>query len=349
MIKRTLLVLAAGILLAFNSCSESGIDPKKIEPGRRDYLWTVDTLDIYYPTYKIWGSSPTDVWSINESDLYNSIWHYDGNRWSTDGVFRFIAPRAIFGFSSNNVFLGGIDGKIWQFDGYNWKQIAQLTKEGTDFVTFQNIWGESPNDFYAVGGGPDESGYYNISAISHFTDNKWTILNTEGLIGIVERLYKNKPDGKFYLQTYRVGGGQYSDSTLIYEYTHGRYNKIYVSIEEKGRQADISLINGEVYFILGSEIAKRINGQFQTILHVYNPNFYQRIWGRNSKDIFLLMTDGLVHYNGSDMQYLFYFSQPEAKPWTQIYGAALFEKDVFFTVYEPPTHLKLIYHGKLKE
>ena len=60
------------------------------------------------------------------------------------------------------------------------------------------------------------------------------------------------------------------------------------------------------------------------------------------------MTDGLAHYNGSDIKYLFYFNHPDAKPWTQIYGAALFEKDVFFLVDEPPTNLTLIYHVILK-
>ncbi len=95
---------------------------------------------------------------------------------------------------------------------------------------------------------------------------------------------------------------------------------------------------------MGNQIARRTNNQFQTILNVNNPNFYQRIWGRNTKDIFLLLTDGLAHYNGTDMEYLFYFSQTLS---TQIFGAALFEKDAFFLVYEGPTSLSLVYHGKL--
>jgi hypothetical protein len=47
------------------------------------------------------------------------------------------------------------------------------------------------------------------------------------------------------------------------------------------------------------------------------------------------MTDRLVHYNGNDMEYLFNFDKPS----TQIFGAALFEKEVLFTVYEQPTDL----------
>ena len=56
------------------------------------------------------------------------------------------------------------------------------------------------------------------------------------------------------------------------------------------------------------------------------------------------MTDGLVHYNGTDLEYLFYFN---VTPQTQIYGAALFQDDAFFLVDEFRTRQKLIYHGRL--
>ena len=168
--------------------------------------------------------------------------------------------------------------------------------------------------------------------------------NTEVLTGNLVHLYKNKPDNKIYFRLTKIGGIIHVDSTIIYEFANGQYYKLYSSIETRGLQADISLINNEVYFILGNEIAKRRNNQFQNFLQVDNPNFYQRIWGRNSKDIFIEMKDGLAHYNGSDIEYLFNFFIPR----THIYGAALFENEVFFLIDEPPTNLSLIYHGVLK-
>jgi len=170
------------------------------------------------------------------------------------------------------------------------------------------------------------------------------MLNTDSIKGLVAHLYKDKIGNQIYMQVINMGEGEYYDSTIIYEYSQGKYNKLYSSIWTRGLEADISLINNEVYFILGSRIAKRINNQFITVLQVENPNFYQRIWGRNSKDIFLFMTDGLVHYNGSDMEYLKYFDKSR----TQIFGATLFEKEVFFLVSEAQTNLNLIYHGVLK-
>ena len=56
------------------------------------------------------------------------------------------------------------------------------------------------------------------------------------------------------------------------------------------------------------------------------------------------MTDGLAHYNGSNIEYLFHYNQPNV----EIFGAQLFQNEVFFLINEYSTGLSLIYHGKLK-
>ena len=342
---KNIILLFSITLLTFNSCDTPTEFIDDTVPGRRDYVWTVDTLDApgnFY--YNLWGSSPTDVWTVSASNWEKSIFHFNGERWSAYQVAGLFNMTALYGFSAENIFVGADNGSIWRYDGNNWNFFVRLKKEGADYFLFQNIWGESSNDFYAFGAAPDTSGGFNNSVISHYANGKWSMLNTDALRGNVVHLYKNKSDNKIYFRLTKIGGIQHIDSTIIYEYNGSKYSKLYSSIEAKGFQADISLIDGDVYFILGNEIAKRVNNQFQTILNVNNPNFYQRIWGRNSKDIFLLMTDGLVHYNGTDLEYLFYFN---VTPQTQIFGAALFPKEAFFLVYEAQTRQKLIYHGKL--
>lgn len=318
--------------------------PPEDKPGRRDYTWNVDTLN--YPSatlYRLWGSSPTDIWATSTGDWDKSISHFGGNRWTSYGVSGMNSPHSIYGFSSNSIYIGTSGGGIWKFNGSSWNLIAQLSKDGHSDIVFDNIWGESATDFYAFGAYPDSNGSANNSVIAHYYNNNWKMLNTEGIIGIIERIFKNETEENIYLRNSRIGNGIYPDSTLIYEYKSGNYKQLYSSVWTKGLQADISLINNEIYFILGNQIAKRVNDQFQTFLQINNSNFYQRIWGRNSKDIFLFMTDGLAHYNGTDIEYLF----PITKSPTQIFGAAIFEKEVFFLVYESPTHLNLIYHGQL--
>ncbi len=341
------LLLLISLFLLYLSCSSPTDSIDNLKPGRRDYVWTVDTLDgLNSPRFRMWGSSPTDVWATTTSNWEVSISHFNGNQWNSYGVPGIIQPNAIYGFSSTDIFLGDENGKIWKYNGSNWNLFAELTKDGHSNIVFSNIWGENINLLYATGAYPEENGGYNMSVIGNYFNRSWTILNTDELYGIVTRMYKNFPDNKIYLQV--IGGQNLTDSTKIYEYINGEYQKLYGNIWTQGLQTDISLINGEVHFILGNTIAKRRDNQFQTLLQVNNPNFYQRIWGRNSKDIFLLMTDGLAHYNGSDIEYLFHFTFGQATPWTQIFGAALFENEVFFLVDEPPTGLSLVYRGRLK-
>ncbi|MCX6150367.1 MAG: hypothetical protein NTX22_07600 [Ignavibacteriales bacterium] len=330
------------------SCKKAPTEPNdNPQPGRRDYLWTVDTLNYPYNTiYRIWGSSPSDVWAISGGgDLDKTIFHFDGTKWTTDGRLRPVSPHSIWGFSAKDIWIGGMNGMIWHYDGNGWKEVTRLTKDGNTQIVFDNMWGESTDDFYAFGVCPDSNNLSVNSVIAHNIDKKWVMFNTEGLCGIVENLYKNKIDQKIYLRVIKWGYGGYFDSTIVYEYNGERYNKIYGDIWDYNHCANLSLINGEVYFVLGREIANRNNNKFQTLLRVDNSKFYNTIWGRNSKDIFLLMTDGLVHYNGSDMEYLVHFDKLR----TQIFGSAIFDKEVFFIVYESQTNLNLIYHGKLKE
>jgi len=338
------IAIASLILFSAFSCKDDAVTPPELQPGRRDYTWTVDTIDAPGDTYyRLWASSPTDVWATSPGDWDKSIAHFDGLRWSTYGINGIIVPSAVYGFAWNSIFITAENGEVWKYDG-SWTKFAQLTKDGHTDIAFNDIWGVSSNDFYVFGGYPDTSGAYNNSFIARHYNNNWLVMDTKGINGIVGKLFKNSSDNKIYTLTLKAGNGLFPDSTIIYEYDQVDFKKIYSSIWTGGQQADISLINNEVYFVLGYQLAKRSNGQFQTFLQVDNHNFYQRIWARNSKDIFLLMTDGLAHFNGSDIQYLFHFNKSR----TQIFGAALFDKDIFFLTYEQPTHLKYVFHGTLK-
>lgn len=315
-----------------------------LKPGRRDYTWTVDTLNYPFATlYRIWGSSPTDVWAISPGDWDKSISHFNGSRWTSFGIPGMNTPHSIYGFASNLVYIGTYGGGIWRFDGNNWNKIAELTKDGHNDIAFDNIWGKSQNDLYAFGAYTDSNGLANNSVIAQFQNNNWSIINTGEIKGIVEHLFENKTDGKTYFQTIKIGGFTHPDSTILYEYSYSNFNKIYSGVWDYENTGDISLILGEVYFIIGKKIAKRVNNIFKTFINLENTTFDNYLWGLSSKNIFIRMTDGLAHYNGSNVEYLINFTKPR----TKILGAVLFENEVFFIVYEASTNLNLIYHGKL--
>lgn len=336
---KVFLLLCLPILMQLSCNTTEPTDDLK--PGRRDYIWTVDTLEgINNPRYRMWGSSPIDIWATSPGEWDKSISHFNGTDWHSFGVSGVIVPNAIFGFDKNIVFFGAENGNIWKYDGNTFFQFAELSKNGHNDIVFANLWGESTDNFYAFGAYHDNDGLPNSSVIAYF-NNVWSILDTDSIKGLVSKLYRGK-DGKIYLRVINMGNGVYVDSTLIYEYRLEKYHPLYSSIWSRGFEADISRIDNEVIFVLGNQIARRVNNKFQAILNVNNPNFYQRIWGRNTKDIFLLMTDGLAHFDGNDVQYLFNFS----KSGTQIFDAVIFENEVFFMLYESQTNLNLIYHGK---
>ena len=344
--KKALFVAVTLFSACLNSCQDAFIlIPPDTTPGRRDYTWTIDTLAYTYTVfYRLWAGSPTDVWVTGGGGYWgDQILHYDGTKWNTgiaEQYKEYYSPGGIYGFAGNDIYLGTLNGGIWYYDGISFKQIAVPTKDGHRDIAFNNLWGASSYDVYAFGAYPDEIGYFNHTVITHFYKGNWDMLDTDGLYGVVGHLYSNWFDRRIYLQV--IGGRNYNDSTTIYEYVEGKYNKLYSNVWVQGLQADISLIQHEVYFIIGDSILTRRNGQFQNVTIVNNPNFYQRVWGRTSKDIFLMMVDGLAHYDGTDVQYLFHYGLH-----TQVAGAALFDKDVVFLIVDQ-TGLNLIYHGHLK-
>ncbi|NUN10590.1 MAG: hypothetical protein HUU54_15550 [Ignavibacteriaceae bacterium] len=341
----TIILITA--LTVLNSCDHNITGPIADTPGKRDYIWKVDTLDCPFNTaFRIWGISPIDVWVTTvPGDMDKTIFHFDGKKWSTDGIPRPLSPGGVWGFASDDVYIAG-ETDIWHYDGKTLKELTNFRNDSI-FIRFNGIWGENNKNIYSFGASSDSNGLLNNSYMVNYKNNKWVKVNMGNVKGIIKKFYYDDYSKKHYLSLGRMWNGLYRDSTLIYEYSGSNFKYIQGSIWDKGTESNISLVNGDVYFVLGKQIAKRAGTEFKTIVEVNSPNFYQRIWGRSSKDIFLFMTDGLAHYNGSDIAYLFYYTDRFSLPFPQIMGAAIFETEVFFIVYEPQTGLSLIYHGKL--
>ena len=214
-----LLTLLIVTFLTIN-CSDNPVEPKN---GSRNYIWTQDTIKTFNPITRMWGSSANDVWAIT-SDLKKSIYHYDGFSWTTDDVFRLVSPHSIWGFSNDDVYIGGQMGKIWRFDGNEWTESAVLTKDGRTDIVFDNMWGNSNRDFYATGAYHDEDGLANNSVIAHFKDGNWIMYNTNELKGIVESIFIDQNDKQVYLQAIKFSNT--FDSTFIYQYNNEKFTKI---------------------------------------------------------------------------------------------------------------------------
>jgi hypothetical protein len=131
--KNILIILVT--ILSFQSC-KSPIGPKEDNPppGRRDYTWTIDTLTKIAPFnsyYFLWGTSATNLWCIGEGgDVDKMLLHYDGLTWKNFAYpGQGIEPWSIFGFTSNDFWVGGGDGFIFRYTNGQFNQYGKYSLE----------------------------------------------------------------------------------------------------------------------------------------------------------------------------------------------------------------------------
>ncbi|TAK66758.1 MAG: hypothetical protein EPO24_01220, partial [Bacteroidetes bacterium] len=157
------------------SCVED--PPTQIIPvlGKRDYIWTVDTL-AYPGSFQtlmrdMWASSPKDVYVVGHNDQggHGGMYHYDGKKWSPVNILARdgggvpnapITLSGVYGFAPNNVWAVGehiyqnpnpppnfLDSSlIIHFDGTLWREM--LIQKGRQLGP---LWGISKNDIWFGG------------------------------------------------------------------------------------------------------------------------------------------------------------------------------------------------------
>ena len=151
-------------------------------------------------------------------------------------------------------------------------------------------------------------------------------------------------NGDVFVQEYR--GSEISDDsdvTNIYKLGGNHLDKIYSFIGYSINN-QMEFVGEEVYFPFGTDAYTYSNGTFIKQFSVNNTNWIQHLSGRNPGDIFLNMWDGVAHFNGTDIQYIYrwplgitYFTM----------RATIFNQDIFFLLNRGYTNLVL--HGKLKQ
>lgn len=323
------------------SCNNNPIEPEP-QPGRRDYVWTADTLKIPF-TYlnKIWGDSPDNVWAVGPGGaLSTTIWKYDGNKWATDNVSRMISPLGVWGFGKNNVWIAGREGHIWHYDGTTWKESTWFRKNGWD-IGFQEIWGDTPNSIYAVG-------YADSSTVRHAEIIKWNgstwqeikipDFDTYGFIKI--RRAANQ-QGNYFL----LGWGEKSnggDLLALFEFDGKNIWKIYEGDFNNQSWSDVEKIGDDLFFTIGNKICSYKNGQFNTLFEVDLYKYYHAFWGRNKNDIFISMQDGIAHFDGTSIQYLYHYKGTE-----EAFGATVLSNDIFILTNDFNNYSNIIIRGRL--
>ncbi|MCZ7616341.1 MAG: hypothetical protein M5T52_22995, partial [Ignavibacteriaceae bacterium] len=121
-------------------------------PGRRDYVWTVDTLFMPFNSFTdITGTSPTNVWACGPGgDLDKTFYHYNGQSWNTDLIPRPISPLSVSSNSINFVLELWIRRKNLKYCGNEWLEQYVYFANTDTLVVLQEIFIISENDIYTI-------------------------------------------------------------------------------------------------------------------------------------------------------------------------------------------------------
>lgn len=338
--KKILLLVTALAFLVINSCTESITNPEP-EPGRRDYVWKVDTLFLPFNSFTdITGTSPTDIWVCGPGgDLDKTFYHYDGQSWKSDLVSRPFSPKSISSLSYNNVWSSGRTGMIWKFNGSQWSQVYKHNINGNDDITFERISPISGNNIFAVGQYFIKNDYGGI--ILQHNGAEWIQLNIPRIrtafVGI-----KKSENGKIYL--WGVTNEQFTESRYqFYELEGNSLKEIYNGSQNTDAEyGSLLQLGSKTYFIIGYDFFSYNGNIFSKVGRLSDdPRFLNVGWGRNEKDIFLGMRDGIAHFNGENTVYLYQTSEN-----IFVRKGIVFDEEVFF-IGRDGNGNNLIFHGIL--
>ncbi|MCU7495444.1 MAG: hypothetical protein HF314_10025 [Ignavibacteria bacterium] len=344
MYRKIFLITMSSILILISSCKDDSITGPSSQPGRRDYTWTIDTLHMTLTFVEaIWGSSPEDVWVCGPGgDPALWLQHYDGKKWTPYTKNITCGGTSLFGFSKNDVWMGGDNASLWHYDGNVWTEKFEYKYQ--DAMTIINsVYGVSPDDIYACGViiPPPGNEYDKFSGfILHYNGRSWQ----EVFAGnpSFQFLKVRKYQGKVFLSAYSIS----KQTIAFYELKDGRLKEIYSNPPGESTSCNFDYIGDNFYFWIDKDVCEYELGHFIKLFSIYDEKYFHYIFGRSGKDIFVSMFDGLAHYNGSDIQYVLKYNGE-----LQLIGGnpVLFDKEFFCAYCDRVTFKNMVLHGRLKE
>lgn len=321
------------------SCKESITNPEP-QPGRRDYVWDVDTLNAPFNFFSsLWGAAPNDIWTVGSGGS-DYLWHFDGSDWSSYKKEIIVSGgNAITGFARNNIWMVSNEGYIWHYDGNSWK-VNFIYKQNDGFASIMDIWGRNNSDIYACGVINLQSKREQRGFILHYDGVKWEEYYKADYISQFNSILG---DDKNILMSgvkiiFEANNFVRIDSVYINSLNDKKFNRIYS--HKNDAHFSLTKVGDKLHCVIENSLFKFSSGTLEHIMDINESNFTSNVFGRNYKDLFLNMLDGICHYNGTDIEYLYKFDQGIS----YYVGKPLdFGNELFFNI--SPTR-KL--HGKLK-
>lgn len=344
MLKNILGIILLTVTLAGCLSKLNGPEAEKpAEPGRRDYEWTFDTLKIppseNVTFLRMWGSSPDNIWiGAGSPTCRTRLWHYDGKTCKTDSVFRFIGEIwGMWGTSANDVWFNSVDA-IWHYNGTNWSKHSNLVVEGYNHIGTSWIAGKSSKDICCVGDAEKQGTDVYKAALFHYDGEKWYTVNIPDYPKVIfDYVGYNSID-----DSYIITATDYSVNTRMRLFCYN--SKGFSEIDMNHYILNHFIMEGNVYLSVRdnsvASLYKVYNKQMIKVKDFAGFDYRASICGRSENDLFGGSAQGLIHYNGTDMQTVF-------KTDINTNCTMIFENDVIITFEN--NFQNYILHGKLKQ
>jgi len=100
----------------------------------------------------VWGSSPTDVYVVGSRGT-TLLLHYDGATWAEPAGALSPQVLRIWGLSPSDIYAVGSQDTIWHYDGNRWtgQKVAWSGTPGLNFSSLSSAWGSAATNIFAVG------------------------------------------------------------------------------------------------------------------------------------------------------------------------------------------------------
>ena len=312
------------LISSFNCKSPTGPPPDNTPPGKRDYVWSIDSVDYgnlpsTIQLYSIWGSSAKDVWGAGATpDVRDCLWHYNGLKWSraTEGTPITVSGNGskiidrVWGTDQNDVW--AIGGRIFSnpegqapfvmhFDGTEWTEVTGTANDMPLGCTA--IYGSAKDDFWVA----------ELGDVVHYYHGTWTKFQiganmlSWGITGYQGNVYVDAYDissGGNRVVICRISNGKFSiDDQTTLTNSSGAYNG-------KFEPSKVWASGGKLYTVWHRISMASVSGNgsvdqssWQTIITLPSGEYLVNTFNRTTKDFLAAGYPNLLYeYNGSDWQ-----------------------------------------------
>ncbi|MFA7290210.1 MAG: hypothetical protein WC055_15145 [Melioribacteraceae bacterium] len=334
--KKLVVLFAIASIVIFYSCKEGITDPIEPEAGRRDYALNVDTLN-NIEIGKLWGLMPNDIWAIKAYYFQNELWHFDGSTWNYSKIFYYTPIRTFVGTSPTNIWLTTHnENSVWLYNGVESEFKFHLEYQDFQQVEINDMNANAPWNVYGVGTAVKYSPQSSTNGvILHYDGLKWSYLDIPPIEAVFTNVYTDGKNGVIIKGHHR---GAWEETLWYYE------NNTLKEIVSSNDYCKIAIINNGVLVSSKKKVYKLDKGSLIEIIDFKElQNDIEGIWGRTTSDFFVMVKEGIAHYNGSDLKIICPLDN------TIIEDAIIFDNEVVFAAYSETNKNTYIIRGKLKE